>query len=102
MEMHRFENEKFQHPAMSFSPDSSHLAVSEFPGVHIWDVSTYKQLLSFSDPHSYVTGVCFSADGKLIATTLDSGGTGWNGAGRIRIYGPGFGLPRRKQAPPPQ
>jgi len=80
MEMHRFKNEKFQHPAESFSPDSSHLAVSEFPGVHIWDVSTFKQLQSFSDPHSYVTGVGFSADGKMLATTLDSGGMGWNGA----------------------
>ncbi len=71
---------------VTFRPDDKRLASAGWDGtVMVWDVATGKIVLNFRGHHGqFVHSLCFSPDGKRIAST---GGTlAGNGPGEVKIW----------------
>jgi WD40 repeat protein len=56
--------------SMTFSPDGKLLAIGDSNGeIHLWQVSTFKQVLSLKGHESWVWSVSFSPDGQTLASS---------------------------------
>jgi WD40 repeat protein len=65
--------------SMNFSPDGKLLAIGDSNGeIHLWQVSTFKQILSLKGHESWVWSVSFSPDGQTLASSQDCTAKLWD------------------------
>jgi WD40 repeat protein len=64
---------------LTFSPDGDRVAGIAYSGdVHIWDVASGEELLSFDTGSDNTGGIAFSPDATLLATSGGDGAALWN------------------------
>ena len=53
---------------MAFDPDGRRLAIAGYHTVHVWDTTTWVDVLTLAGHSSYVYGVAYSPDGRRLAS----------------------------------